>query len=215
MNAIDEELKEEIIETLNFTVNSGYYSEEEIRTLCTEYLDELVQDEDLPSLSQEDITKLIDEIRSFYTNSSGTNYSRLREVFDQLNRERVIAVDYAGFDMSEGHEDVGEVFQFMKENNIPRNGYCFFHQQDIERSMDPTLKNLLLAFHSTDGDEEVALAVGQRIEALLGAAGFSVLWDHTLDQRICIQDFQWDKTYNGEDTGVQRAIRVMAATHLG
>jgi hypothetical protein len=212
MDYLNDELREEIAEMLDFTVNSGYYDAETIEELATEYLEEFFEYDypELTSPDSEGIRKIIAEIQSQTpANTAGKNYKRLQEVFDQLNRERIIAVDFAGFDMSEGHEDVGVVFQFMKENNIPRNGYCFCHQQDIERAMSPSFQNLNLAFHSTDGDEEQALIVGKRIVELLEEAGFSVSWDGTLERRICIQNFQWDKVCDGTDVGTERAIRII------
>lgn len=215
MERLNDELKEEMIEALDFTINSGYYNEEDIAELATEHLEEIFSDYELNPPSQEVIKQFITEIRNNkIVDISHQNYKRLREVFDQLNRERIIAVEFAGFDMSEGHEEVGEVFQFMKTNNIPRNGYCFYHQQDIERSMDSSIQSLYLAFHSTDGDETKALMIGKRVVELLKAAGFTVSWDETLDQRICIQNFQWDKVFDHEDAGSERAIRIIGESNL-
>ena len=217
MEFINDELREEILEALDFTVNSGYYDAETIEELATECLEELFEYDypELASPDSEGIRKIIAEIQSQApTNTANKNYERLRDIFDQLNRERIIAVDFAGFDMSEGHEDVGVVFQFMKKNNIPRSGYCFYHQQDIERAMNPSFQNLNLAFHSTDGDEEQGLIVGKRIVELLTEADFTVSWDGTLEHRICIQNFQWDKIYDDNDMGVDRAIRIISKSNL-
>jgi hypothetical protein len=138
------------------------------------------------------------------------NSPRLRNVFDALNRERIIAIHFAGYTMDDGFEEVGKVFQFMKNNEIPRRGYCFYHQQDIERALDESEKYLFLAFHSMNGDKKLAMEVGERISVLLIENGFAVEWNHGLDSRIKINNFSWDKVYDGEDYGADRAIRIMS-----
>ncbi|EOL46227.1 hypothetical protein RV11_GL000512 [Enterococcus phoeniculicola] len=40
--------KEEIVEALNFTINSGYFDEQESEKLAIEYLEEFYMDEDEP-----------------------------------------------------------------------------------------------------------------------------------------------------------------------
>lgn len=215
MKKIEKDLKEEIFEALNFTINSGYFSQEEITEYSKEYLNEIFEEHGKELSNNELIVKLISEANHSSSNSAGTdNFKRLRKVFDLLNKEQIIALDYAGFDQSEGHEDVGVVVTFMQENNIPRKGYCFFHQQDIERSMDPEIRNLFLSFHSTDGNEKKALEIGNRIVSLLLQNNFSVHWDGTLNKRIMIDNFVWDKKYDQQDTHVERAIRIIKETYI-
>ncbi|MBP1040869.1 hypothetical protein I6N95_07615 [Vagococcus sp. BWB3-3] len=214
MDDMSEELKQEIYEVLNFTVNSGYFAKEEVEEIAIQQIEELFFDYERSLLAVADVRQMIMEVKTSYQSTSSACYERLRQVFDQLNRERIIAVDFAGYDMSEGHESVGDVFQFMKANEIPRFGYCFFHQQDIERSMDPTIGELFLAFNSMNGDEEIALAVGKRVVSLLAQQNFTVSWDETVHQRICIEEFTWDKVFNNEANGVEQAIQVMRETYV-
>ncbi len=143
---------------------------------------------------------------------SNNNYVRLRNVFDILNREGIIAIHFAGYTLDDGFEEVDVVFQFMKSNKIPRRGYCFYHQQDIERAMDESVQTLFLAFHSMNSDKGIALEVGERINELLFENGFEVEWDHSIDSRIKINNFLWDKMYDGEDYGADRAIRIMSVS---
>jgi hypothetical protein len=105
MNSISKELQEEIIEALNFTVNAGYYDEKEILEVATEYLSEIFEEFDLPVPSSEVITEIIGQISERkLVETKQKNFERLQKIFDQLNCEGIIAIDYAGFDMSEGHE---------------------------------------------------------------------------------------------------------------
>ena len=202
--------KEEIVEALNFTINSGYFDEQESEKIAIEYLEEFYMDNDFPAPSYNRMKKIINEVGEMRPLDTGQkNYERLQGVFDQLNREGIISIDYAGFDISEGHEEVGVVFKFMKENDLLRNGYCFYHQQDIERCMDSENRTLFLAFHSLNGDEEMALKVGKRIVDLLNQARFEVEWTGSLNQRIGIKNFYWDKLFNLEPVGSTRALKIM------
>lgn len=202
---LDSEMNEEIIEALRFTVNSGYYDEAAISEIATDCLTDIFESYDLSIPSQETIALIIEEIKKFRVNDSEQkNYQRLQEIFDQLNQEGIIAIDFAGYTISEGHEEVDTVFAFMKKNNLPRKGYCFYHQQDIERSMND--KKLFLAYHSLNGDEKSALKIGEYIVDLLVKANFKVEWDGSLDQRISILDFIWDKKFDDELVGSERAI---------
>lgn len=215
MEHLDIDLKEEIFEALNFTVNSGYFSKEQIIEYSEEYLEEIFTEYDYDLPDNKMIVKLISEIyEAPIINPTGNQFKRLQHVLDQLNQEAIIALDYAGFDQSEGQEDVAVVVAFMKKNNIPRKGYCFFHQQDIERSMDPEIRTLYLSFSSIDGDEEQALVVGNRIKKLLETENFDVQWNGSLEQRIMIQNFIWDKEFDQEDSHVDRALRLIDEAYL-
>lgn len=80
--------------------------------------------------------------------------------------------------------------------------------------MDPTIGELFLAFNSMNGDDEIALAVGKRVVTLLAQQNFTVSWDETVHQRICIEEFTWDKVFNNEANGVEQAIQVMRETYV-
>ena len=210
MITMNDGLKKEIIDSLNFTVNSGYYDKDDIIDVSKEYLEEIFTNYGLSFPTKEGIEKIITDIHNNQLKKTNQkNYKKLQGVFDQLNSEGIISIDYAGFDMSEGHEEVGQVYEFMKKNNVDRNGYCFFHQQDIERSMDPQIKSLFLAFHSLNGDEKEALKVGKRIVNLLNQAHFEVNWDESLNTRICIKNFIWDKEFSNELVSTERAIKII------
>lgn len=135
---------------------------------------------------------------------------RLAAVFDVLNRERIIAVHNAGYTLDDGFEEVGIVYNAMKSRGVQMQGYCFYHQQDMERAMDNTVQNLLIAFHSLDNNKRKALAVGERIHALLLQQGFRVKWKHDTEDRIAIEPYVWDKVYDGIDYGTARAIAMMS-----
>lgn len=213
---LSSELNQEIEDVLCFYIHSGFYSKEEIFSNGYQLFENMCIDNNikLPSTlyMTERIESLISDNKTIEKDKK--NYIRLRNVFDKLNRERIIAIHFAGYTLDDGFEEVGVVCQFMKKNGIPRQGYCFYHEQDVERALDESIQSLFLAFHSTNGDEQLAMEVGERIEELLTENGFDVEWDHSLDSRIKIKNFIWDKEYDGEDYGTDRAIRIMSELKL-
>lgn len=158
------------------------------------------------------VQQMIDEAVS--TSSGKGNYERLREVFDTVNKEGIISIHNAGYSLDDDFAEIETVFQFIKENNIPRRGYCFYHQQDIERAMNSSIQNLHLAFHSMNNDKETALDVGKRIVELLKESGFSVNWNHNANTRIIIENFLWDKNYDVDDYGTDKAIRIIKTANV-
>lgn len=208
----DEE--QEIEDELYFCIHSGFYSKDTIYSQAHQMFEDFCMDNNVILPSEMYITQMIERLISDdnLIKKSNDNYVRLRNVFDILNRERIIAVHFAGYTLDDGFEEVRDVFQFMKRNEIPRRGYCFYHQQDIERAMDESMQFLMLAFHSMNGDKQIAMEVGERINELLIENGFDVEWDHSIDSRIKIKNFLWDKKYDGEDYGTDRAIRIMSET---
>lgn len=209
---LPQEVQDEIKEALFFTVYSGLYSPASIMEQALQTIEDICEYNSTPCPTEDYAREMVQAMDKAAKPVAGKrNYERLQTVFDTLNQERIIAVHNAGYTLDDGFAEVGVVFQFMKDNNIPRRGYCFYHQQDIERVMNTNSGNLLLAFHSMNGDEKLALEVGERIVELLTKQGFSVKWNHSLDQRIEIENFEWDKVYNGENYGPDRAIRIMRA----
>lgn len=209
--AFDDEMMDEIRGTLIFLVNSGYYSEQAIIDYSKEYLSELFESYELDEPTSDQIESIIFRLKR--KTKDLTNHKRLQNVFNQLNTEKIIAIDYAGFDMSEGHEEVATVLQYMQDNNIERKGYCFFHQQDIERCLEGK-SSLLIAFGNIDGDEEKAIKVGRHLVELLQNENFVVNWDGTLGKRIAVEEFNWDKQYNGEPCSTELSLEIMKKKSL-
>jgi hypothetical protein len=44
---------------------------------------------------------------------------------------------------------------------------------------------------------------------MLEEAKFKIEWDGSLNRRICIQNFQWDKQFDSELVSTERAIKVI------
>lgn len=72
-------------------------------------------------------------------------------------------------------------------------GYCFYHQQDLERVVAGG--NLLLAVGPIDPDKEETEGptIGRIIVDLVKGAGFSVEWPGAFDKRIEITGIGWKR----------------------
>lgn len=85
------ELVAELSEALNFLVNSGYYSNQEITEYSQETIVAIYQDHDLAEPTMAEMSSSLLKIRRVKPETN--YYSRLRKFFDQLNQERIIAID--------------------------------------------------------------------------------------------------------------------------
>lgn len=118
-----------------------------------------------------------------------TDCDRLNTVFNALDKQGVLCLHNAGFEMSDGHT---EAFETMSK--LPKGryfGYCFYHGQDVERAL--AAQGLMLAFDHVNGDVPDKLKVGLALKAELERAGFALEWDGTSDQRINIPKFDWKR----------------------
>jgi len=121
-----------------------------------------------------------------------TDCDRLDAVFTALGKRGVLAIQNAGYTQSDGHYEVMEIYRNLHENKAIH-GYCFYHEQDLERAVH--YSQLFLAFGPiAPAQEEIqGPKVGRLIANELTLHGLSVTWDGTFGQRICIEPFDWKK----------------------
>lgn len=125
-----------------------------------------------------------------------TEFDRLEAVFAQLRNEKFIALHKTGNTLSEGHEDVQEIWENAGRFDSGIRGSCFYHSQDVDGAVHTG--QLYIAFSGgmiPDSEQREAntLAVGQRIAELLQAAGFDTEWDGNINERIKVNLGQWRK----------------------
>lgn len=66
--------------------------------------------------------------------------------------------------------------------------------------MDPDAPTLLIAFQKVNNtDDAVTIRVGKLVVAILKSNGLDVVWDETVNQKIELPGFAWQKIYDEED----------------
>jgi len=121
-----------------------------------------------------------------------TDCDRLDRAFEQLQQQRVCALQCAGDTLDDGYEAVSEV---INADDVPEDrymGYCFFHRQDVDHALDG--EGLLLAFGYLGSDEpQDIVAVGQLVADALRAQGLTVEWDGSAKRRIGVPGMRWQR----------------------
>jgi hypothetical protein len=121
-----------------------------------------------------------------------TPRQRLKQVFATLNERGIVALENAGYTISDGWADVNErATKLAKAGNKPRGG-AFYHGQDRERAKRGDGVWLTFGAYVTGKRQAAAsLAVAREIVAVLKEHGFSPKWNGTIEQRIHSGRFEW------------------------
>ena len=81
-------------------------------------------------------------------------------------------------------------------------GFCFYHEQDVERAVRGV--GLMMAFGDVEGDaDEKAAAIGREVKQAVERAGLSVPWPGDAGTRLAIPQLDWKRRWcdDGEDAG--------------
>jgi hypothetical protein len=118
-----------------------------------------------------------------------TDCDRLDRVFEALNARGVLALQNAGFTLSDGYTEVAEALADVDEGEFF--GCCFFHEQDVDRAMNGG--GIDFAFSDLNEPGERTREVGELVVTALREAGFSVEWTGDPETRVHVADFRWQK----------------------
>ena len=128
-----------------------------------------------------------------------TDTQKLMAAFDQLCKDKIIALHNAGYEMSDGGVEAVEIEIQLRKKGITSDGYCFYHQQDLDRVLGPA-GVLNIAFQKIDNSEDaVTIEVGTRVLEALQAHGLLAEWDGTATNRIQVRNFLWRRIYSEAD----------------
>jgi len=187
---MDEDDREAISQAIDLHVRAGFYGVDKM----VEMIDETVLEPG--TVDQKWLRAEIDQaLRAKKQEEASwpaeTDCDRLDRMFEALNREGVIALQNAGYTQSDGFEDVSEVYHEAGQAESGFMGYCFYHEQDLERVVEGD--DLWLAFGDIHGDDEKGEAIGRRIQQAAERAGFEVEWDGTMGKRIMLRGIHWQR----------------------
>ncbi|WP_306352643.1 DUF6891 domain-containing protein [Flavobacterium sp. '19STA2R22 D10 B1'] len=204
-----------IYESIFDQVRMGFLPIEEIKEIVMEQVeDNKFEDE----ISEEWVNNLIDEEYQKLIHESEkwdrpTDTERLIKAFDELAKINITALHNAGFTTSDGEYEVVDVENELIEKGVRSNGYCFYHEQDLARAIQPEDSSLYLAFQKIDNSEdEVTIGVGRQIVKVLQENGFTVEWGEIPNVKILIPDFKWRKTFDKSERNLldyREVIRLM------
>ncbi len=188
-----------IFDSIYTQVRSGFYSLEDIQnSIIEEIEDNGFEDEISEDWAYEQIDNVYRELLSeSKTWEVPTLTERLIAAFDELTRERIIALHYPGYTMEDGEYEVVEVERALRENNEKSEGYCFYHGQDLERAVRG--EGLYIAFQKIDNESDaVSKEIAKRVVKVLEKNGFKVEWDGKANSRIFLPTFKWERVYDEE-----------------
>ncbi|MEM7154223.1 MAG: hypothetical protein AAF799_15365 [Myxococcota bacterium] len=187
------QLLEFLHEQIDIHVRCGYRSEAEVM----ETIEEQVRDEFRESgdamvepLLAEARQRLHVQKRREQTWSERTANDRLDSAFEALRGKGIIALQDAGYTMSDGWSDVAEAHAYDDDAW----GATFFHRQDVERGVQGDGLHLAYgAFVEGDAHEPESIRLGHEICAVLREHGLEVEWNGSISTRIQILPFEWQK----------------------
>ncbi|WP_165020640.1 MULTISPECIES: DUF6891 domain-containing protein [unclassified Dysgonomonas] len=142
-----------------------------------------------------------------------TDTERLHEVFDNLCREKIVALHNAGYDTADAVYDAQDIWKDIEDAGTKPIGYCYYHGQDLERVIEEGILNIGFYGAKENNDKE-AIIIGNKVVAAFKAAGFNVEWNGAASRRIAIQDFNWQNNFTSDEEveekwGYERVLDLM------
>ncbi|WP_299249176.1 hypothetical protein [uncultured Cytophaga sp.] len=204
--------QEFIYQSIVSQMRLGFLSNEEITdNIIEEVEDNEFEDEIskkwIKATIKSEFEKLKMESKSW---ENPTKTEKLIAAFEELRTLNIIALHNAGYTMSDGESDVVEVEIALRENGIESDGYCFYHQQDLERAMDYKAPSLMIAFQKVNNtDDAVTIRVGKLVVAILKSHDLNVVWDESVNKKIELPGFAWQKIYDEDDDDLLDSSRVV------
>ena len=179
---MNQDLVDEIEYLIELLTKSGFFDVDEIE----EILEDQFIEEDI------DFSKFNISLNNF-TNS---NFNKLEEAFKTLAIKNIVAIHNCGYDLEEGVGDAFELNVHLINNKFHPEGFCFYSFEDIEEAIEED--KLKITFGDFENDENKALKIGEIVAEALKSAGFTLIWDGTINNQIEINPFKWDKSFDEE-----------------
>lgn len=207
-----DDIKNEVLEQIDLDIKFGFeYEDELFESIREMFYGEDDFDEDW--LRQNISKKYNQHQQASLTWKRPNDFDRLAKSFDQLIKHKIVCLHKAGYTKQDGEGDCLDVIEKLNELGIKAIGFCYYHSQDLARTVDKQIRNLYLGFDSPTQDDNEALAVANKIVSTLKENGFEVSWSGTVDQRIEIKNIDWQKIPDKENWGSDRVINILAKSN--
>jgi hypothetical protein len=175
-----------IRDSIKTHVWSGFYDQADTEQMVEDILEDGVDAAEMQRFIVSEFARKASAEKSW---PAQTDCDRLDQVFDALEASGIVALQNAGYTMSDGRSDVGEA---LNERGFDKyHGYCFYHGQDVERAVNGG--GLMLAFGDIEADPTKKKEVGNEICAALAKAGFKTEWNGDPETRINILVIDWKR----------------------
>ena len=197
---MDKDLIDEINYEIQLLLKIGFYRDEEI----IEIIDDEFIEEDIP---EEKLLELFSSNRESFESpkNDSDDFLNLKNAFLNLSKNHnILAIHNAGYDVEEGIADAFELFTHLRNNKYEVEGFCFYSFEDIEQAIDEN--TLSIAFGDFEYDEEKGLNIAKIVRDELISNGFDINWNETIDERIEIENFNWQKAYENKEYSMDGAL---------
>jgi len=180
------ETDEYILNAIKTWVWSGFYSPSQVDDMIGDILEEdanegLVRAAVLPEFAKKAAAEA--------TWPSTTDCDRLDAAFQALKSQGIIALQNAGYTMSDGISDVAEALHERGRDGV--RGYCFYHGQDLERAVNGG--GLMLAFGDLDDNKEQKKQIGSLVKEVVESFGVAAEWNSDPETRLSLPRIDWKR----------------------
>jgi hypothetical protein len=210
---MSQEIKDEALEQIEKDVLMGFESAEEMMESIAEMFEE--EDDFDEDWLAETIEARCNEHRDNSFNwSKPTDFDRLDAAFTELIKQYIVCLHKAGNTKQDAIGDCEEAINELDDMGIEAIGYCYYHYQDLERAIDPTSRTLLLGYDSFIDDNKETLMIAKTIVETLKKHNFAITWNGSIQQRIQIDNINWQKIPDDEDWSMERVIDILTNDKL-
>ena len=175
-----------VLNCIGLMVWSGYYSADDIQSMIGDILDAHCDEAVLRAAVEPELAK---KRAAEATWPNTTDCDRLDAVFYALHEQGICALSNTGRERSDGYTAVAAALATAPKGHY--RGYCFYHGQDVDRAIEG--HGVMIAFGDLDDKNESGLAIGSAVASALRAAGFAVEWNGSIETRINLPAFLWQR----------------------
>jgi hypothetical protein len=191
-----EDALEDLRQRVDAAVRAGFVQIETIVEDIGEWVDAELDDEEAKAELVQLATAKLAALREAETRwTHRTTNDEIDAVFAELDAAGIVALQNAGYTMSDGWSDVNEIASArLEDTGVAPRGAIFYHGQDLERGVPG--QGLLVAFGAfEDGPahETESLAIAREVCEALARHGIAHSWNGSIDQRIAIAPFEWQR----------------------
>ena len=183
------ECEEQIADRIRVWVWSGFHTLSDVLEMLEDWDEDDEDDFDKQMLEEYAKSEFQAKREAEAAWPAVTDCTHLDAAFDALNRMGVIALHNAGYTISDGISDVAEVLAESGREKVK--GYCFYHEQDLERAVDG--HGLMLAYGDIAETAGGRRAIGELVKAELERRGFVVEWDGDEEKRSDLPRIVWQR----------------------